>query len=836
MSTLGYTIKSIGQVINEFNTSFTGLKSKDIEKLQKRFGQNELSGQQTYWYDILFRQFKSPFLYLLIGASVVSFLLGETLDTLMILLFVFINASLGFFQEHRSEKTIQLLQQYIIAKSRVIRDGKEIMVNSTEIVPGDIINLQPGDIIPADIRFISIQNLAIDESVLTGEAVEISKTSAKLSEEVKNIYQAKNIGFAGTNVKSGKGSGIVVAIGKNTTVGSITSLTTGTKHTSSFEIGISKLSSFILKLVSITLIMVILINIFIKGPSNLPTLLIFAIALAISVIPEALPVVTIFSFARGAIRLAKHKVVVKRLSSIEDLGSIEVLCTDKTGTITENKLTVSNYFPKNSNVLLYGALATALISKDEHLTDSFDLALMDSLENKNVINQYKRLAELPFDPKRKRNSVLIKKNSHYELIVRGAAENVFSICAKIDMETKHAFLNFLENEGRQGKRIIAIAKKAIVSSKDHLPNMKEEEKNHEFVGLISFTDPLKKSAHHAIEKARDLGVQIKILTGDSCEVAGAVAKEIGLIDNENNVMKGDEFDSLDLDKQHKVVEEYNVFARVSPEQKHKINLLLREKYEVGFLGEGINDAPALKAASVAIVVQGASDIGRETADIVLLNKSLDVIIDGIMEGREIFGNTVKYIKTTLASNFGNFYTVAISSLFITFLPLLPLQILLINLLTDFPMIAVAMDNVDKNDLKKPKNYDIKEIALFATVMGGVSSFFDFLFFFSFFKISPQVLQTNWFIGSVITELLFLFSVRTRLSIFKASFPAPILLGLSAVALLTTLILPFTLIGKQVFQFITPSISNLSLILLITLTYFVVSEIVKMMYYSFTSKK
>jgi Mg2+-importing ATPase len=325
------------------------------------------------------------------------------------------------------------------------------------------------------------------------------------------------------------------------------------------------------------------------------------------------------------------------------------------------------------------------------------------------------------------------------------------------------------------------------------------------------------------------------LTGDSPQVAGAVAYQIGLIDDPSHVVTGDELEKLDVHKQLKKVRENAVFARVSPEQKYKIIQLLQEKYEVGFLGEGINDAPALKIANVAIVVQGATDIAREASDIILLNKSLKVIIDGIKEGRETFANTSKYIKATLSSNFGNFYTVAIASLFINFLPLLPLQILLINLLTDFPMIAVAADTVDSEELISPRTYDIREIALVGTFLGIISSFFDFLFFALFVSISPQVLQTNWFMGSVLTELVFLFSIRTRLPIWKAKKPAFILFILTVIAFMTAILLPYTSLGQTIFSFKAPSLVHVELILGLVGFYFISTESVKLLYYHFTAK-
>ncbi|HRN71189.1 MAG TPA: HAD-IC family P-type ATPase, partial [Candidatus Woesebacteria bacterium] len=375
-----YTIKTAEEALADFNVTKAGLSIHEAAKRINLFGQNELSAKQLHWYNILLRQFQSPFLYLLIGAALLSFILGEKIDGFMILLFVSINAFLGFYQEYRSEKTLQLLKQYVVAKAKIYRDGKEEVIKSSEIVPGDIIILQPGDIIPADIRFFQTENIIVDESILTGESVAVSKTHEKLAHEAKEIYKASNIGFSGTTISSGKGLGVVIGTGKNTAMGTITALTVETGHESSFEKGIGRLSNFILKLIIFTLIFIVIINILLKGSGvHIPTLIIFAIALAISVIPEALPVVTTFSFSRGALRLARKKVVVKRLSAIEDLGSIEVLCTDKTGTITENKLTVSSCYPTKNGTVLYASLATSLVSKGTNPTDSFDIALLNAL-------------------------------------------------------------------------------------------------------------------------------------------------------------------------------------------------------------------------------------------------------------------------------------------------------------------------------------------------------------------------------------------------------------------------------------------------------------------------
>lgn len=366
--------------------------------------------------------------------------------------------------------------------------------------------------------------------------------------------------------------------------------------------------------------------------------------------------------------------------------------------------------------------------------------------------------------------------------------------------------------------------------------VKDEEKNLTLVGLLSFVDPIKPSAKKAVEQAEKLGVKIKILTGDSQEVAGAVAYQIGLIKKTTDVITGEILDNLPDEEKTLAVEKNSVFARVSPDQKYNIIKLLQENNEVGFLGEGINDAPALKIANVGLVVDSASDIARESTDIILLKKSLEVIIDGIKEGRKVFANTIKYIKATLASNFGNFFAVATASLLIDYLPMLPLQILLLNLLSDFPMIAIATDNVDSQELQKPKSYNLKEIAFLATVLGIVSTVFDFIFFAMFYRIGPAVLQTNWFIGSILTELILLFSIRTKFIFFKAKPPSRILYWLSGLAILVTVILPFTGFGQTVFKFTRPQANQLWLIFGLVICYFIITEIVKHFYYRLEEHK
>jgi Mg2+-importing ATPase len=705
------------------------------------------------------------------------------------------------------------------------------------LVPGDILLLEAGDIVSADVRFISVQSLVVDESILTGESAPVTKVADGLNVSKNELAAALNIGFSGTKVVSGEARGVVIGTGKQTEIGEISRLTIETKPVSSFELGIRKFSRFILLMISVILLILFLVNIIIKGSSaNIPELLLFSIALAVGVVPEALPVVTTIAFSRGAIRLARHKVVVKRLSAIEDLGSVEILCTDKTGTLTENSLTVKEIFATDQKECLkLAALASASFEeKKRDANNSFDLALLRKVapSDKEKLSSILRISELPFDPERKRNSVLVNYQASPTLIVRGAPETIMSLCKDLGKSKMVEVKEWLKNEGLNGRRVIAIATKKVAQKNKIYDAGLEDDLV--FQGMISFVDPIKKTTGEAIERAKKLGVMIKILTGDNREVAGAVAKEIGLISKIDEVITGEELFKESLDNQKLLVERYHVFARVSPEQKYKIVQLLREHKEVGYLGEGINDGPALKMAHVGIVVSGASAIAKDAADIVLLQNSLLVIIEGIKEGREIFSNIIKYIKLTLISNFGNFYAVATAALILPFLPMLPIQILLLNLLSDFPMIMISTDKVDIEELRRPKTYNIREVILIALILGIVSTIFDFVFFAVFRNSPSSVMQTYWFIGSVLTELVLIFSIRTRGLFLKARRISTWLCGVIFTATCITVLIPYSAFGKSVFHFITPSSSYLAMVLGIVALYFISTESIKLLYYRFTN--
>jgi len=830
MTTFEFASINPEEIFKQLNTSKLGLNDKSVQDCLTKYGTNEIKSNQLKWWTIFFKQFKSSFIYLLIGAAILAIILGETLDGIVIFIFIAINTLLGFFQEFRSEQALKMLQTFIVVNTRVIRDGVELLIDSKKLVPGDIVVLETGDQVPADIRVIETKNISVDESILTGESMIVNKTMDIISDPVSNYYSATNLLFSGSTITNGKVVGVVVNTGINSCIGNISHLTVETQKQSAFTKGLSGFSNFILKLIIVTLIFVFIANLVIKKDPNIVELLIFSIALAVSVIPEALPLVTTLSLSRGALQLAKNKVVVRRLSAIEDLGGIEILCTDKTGTITENKLTVNEVISTNRNqCLLYANLgASALTDR----TEPFDIAVWNEIgqvDQETVVNT-QQIFEEPFNPIRRRNLSVVEYSGTYYVIARGAPESVLSLCPKISDILLSQAHEFTKSQGSLGNRLFCIAYKTI----DQYTNqsVEELESDLQYLGIISFIDPIKETTIPAIEKAEALGLQIKIITGDSAEVAGAVGIKIGLIQNFSEVITGSELFTKSTEEQITIIDQFHIFARITPEQKYSIIRILQNKHEVGFLGEGINDAPALKAAGVSIVVPSASGIAREVSDIALLENNLEVIVTGIQEGRKVFANTIKYLKSTLASNFGNFYAVAIGSLIIDFLPMLPLQLLLLNLLSDFPMIAIASDNVDSADIAKPQHYNVREVVFLATILGIVSSVFDFMFFGIFYRISPGVLQTNWFIGSILTELVFTFSVRTKLLFYKGVRPSWIVLGLSVLASVVTVVIPFTLIGQNIFKFIAPQPIHLALIFSLVILYFACTEIVKHYFYRF----
>ena len=835
-----YTTKSITDSMGMFGVSKDGLTAKAVVLAQKKYGLNEIKIKNVNAFNVLIRQFKSPFCYLLLTAVLISILIGQLVDSIAVLVFIVINVSIGFFQEYRAEKAVSLLQKFIPQKVKVLRDSKEVIINKELLVPGDIVLLEAGDIVDADLRVMSLQNFLVDESVLTGESVPVSKIVDPLrpengKQEEAEIFRAKNIIFTGSSVVSGKAQGLVIATGKDTVLGDIAKTISGITRESSYEKSILYFCKLILKIVVITIILIFIANILLKGVSDVLELILFSVALIVSILPEALPAVVTFALSEGSLRMAKQNVVVKRLSAIEDLGNIEILCTDKTGTLTQNKMSLEKtVFSDKKKCFLYGILSSGADKINDKILNPFDYALYQRVPEDILkeAKKFKIVSELPFDSYRMRSAFLVQSSKNEKfLIVKGAPESIIRSCSKFSGNfDKDEIKEEIEREGKEGKRVLALAFKRVEKDKRELEV--QDEKALTFLGYFVFNDPIKTTAKEAMGLSKKLGVKIKIITGDSKEVAGYVASHTGLASGPEDLISGQELGELSKDDFDDACEAKSVFARISPDIKHRIIKSLQKKYEVGFMGEGVNDAPALKTADVGIAVVEASDIARGASDVILLERDLRVVVNGIKDGRVIFSNINKYIKCALASNFGNFYSIAVISLFINFLPMLPVQILLGNILSDFPLIAIATDSVDIEELKKPKAYELHNVLPLIISLALVSTVFDFIFFSIFYKQSPANIQTLWFVESILTEIALIFVIRTRGLFFKAQRPKFWLTFLTAVDGILIIVLPYLKIGNSWFHFVIPPLVPMLIIFFLVGAYFIMSEGVKLIYFRY----
>lgn len=787
---------------------YSGLSSVDIPHLQEQYGRNELPRERYRFLRLLMRQCKSVFIVLLLIAAAVTLFLGEPFDAGFILFFVFLGVGLSLFQEYKSNAAAYKLRSYLVQKITVRRDDEDIELPVSELVPGDIVKLTPGDIVPADACVQYAEGLQVDETTFSGESVPVTKTAA-----TENAPQEACSLLQGTVIVRGFAYAAVTHTGIRTRLSGIARTAANIENESELTKGVDRINTFILRVTLVTLLCMVLANILIKGDgADIPHLLIFAIALAVSVIPEALPLVMTFSLSHGALRLAKNNVIVKRLSAVQDLGSIEILCTDKTGTITENKLSYQNDYIIPAcpwHPLILSRLTAQNL--DGSNPEPFDHATNEALNDimRADVARFTLIQEEPFEPALRSNGAIVQQSDGTKMHIRRGSPEYFFEQGLVEQSTVAAWLH---EEEQKGRRVLGVSYDTGSGA--------------QFGGFISFADTLKPTTTKTLHEAKKLNVAVTILTGDSLHVAEAIGREVGLVTAPEHTMEASAFFDLSPEEQKKRMATIRVFARTTPEQKLSLISLLKEKYTVGFLGEGINDTAALKAASVSLVVVSASDVARETADIILTKSDLRVIVAGIRLGRETHANTLKYIRATLISNFGNFYAVAIGSLFITFLPMLPKQLLLLNLLSDVPMTAIAFDRVHRREIARPQKYDFRSLYIIFITLGLVSTVFDFMWFGLFFREGAGVLQTNWFIASVLTEIILFFSIRSMLPIEKAGVPAPLIIWISLGVFASAILLPLIPLTAHYFEFTPPSWNDLALIISLTFVYFIVTELVK----------
>jgi len=832
------------ELLRELNASAMGLNDAEAARRLKAYGLNEIpSIEHRTSLRIFASQFKNPLVYVLVFASVLAGFLGDVTEATIIVAIVLANSALGFALEHRSERAVDELRKYLSYTTIVVRNGQKLVLTTSKLVPGDIVNLAIGDVVPADIRLLEADELQMDESVLTGESTSVDKNPAPVELDKPLPHQLANIALMGSTVTNGNGAGLVVATGKKTYFGQAASSLSLLPPKTDFQKNIGKFGSFLVKVILILTAFVFLVN-SILGHDLLESLL-FSLALAVGIIPEALPVVITVGLSEGALRLIKKKVVVKRLESIEDMGNVDVLCTDKTGTLTQNKVKVQDIVDPSDQsdpeIIKYALLCnSAIIEGDKILGNPIDVAIWNHARenrfNEANLNTFTRIHEIPFGFARRRMSVVVKNDNRLLLISKGAPESIANVATSVGNEIEsqpipnvhEKITSLIEKYSQTGNRLIAIAIKEVEEKPDYST---ADEQGLRFVGLLVLSDPLKEDAAPAISRLKLLGIKLKILSGDDPVVTEDVCRKLG-IDFQGKVLTGVDVENMQEDELRKAVEENDVFARVSPEQKYAIVSALKKNGHVtGFLGDGVNDAPALKLADAGISVDSGVQVAKEASSVILLEKSLGAVADGVAEGRKAFGNMIKYIMNTISANLGNMFTLAVGSLFLPFIPLLPSQILLTNLISDAPLLTIATDNLDEEGLRSPKKWSISLIAKFALFFGLISSVFDFFTISALIYLlnaSPELFRTAWFIESVISEILVTFSIRTRRKFYESR-PSNLLIAASIVMAAVTLVVVYSPI-EVLLEFVQPPLWFLGLIFGILGCYFFLVEGLKHLFF------
>ncbi|HLN89675.1 MAG TPA: magnesium-translocating P-type ATPase [Candidatus Binatia bacterium] len=837
----------IEELMTRLKTAPQGLGTEQATERLQVYGRNELAREHQHsTIKEFLLHFKSPLVIILLIAGIISGFFGEVANTAIILTIIFISVILDYYQESKAEKAAQLLKQKVTSTATVLRDNVKQEIKFPEIVPGDVIYLSAGDIAPADARVLSAKDLFVNQSSLTGESFPVEKTAGAIKAKEGSITEWSNFCFMGTSIVSGTATAIVAKTGSATEYGKIAKKLTEKPPETEFERGIKGFGFLIMQVTFLLVIFVFLI-ISLRNPNTngVVEALLFAVALAVGLTPELLPMIITINLSRGAMAMSKKGVIVKRLSAIENFGSMNVLCTDKTGTLTENriKLILNADLEGNEDekVFLYSFLNSAF---QTGLKSPLDEAILNHKEVD--ISKIQKIDEVPFDFIRRRVSVVVERQGLRSFIAKGAPEEILKVCSYYELrrtvsdltdETRSKIEQKYHDYSAEGLRVLAIAYKRIKEEKAIYSV--NDENDMVFLGFVAFLDPPKETAKQSIQMLTKAGIELKILTGDNELVTRKVCETLGF--EVKGVAVGTDIANMSDEALTAVVEEANVFCRVNPIQKDRIiTLLKRNGHVVGYMGDGINDAPSLKTSDVGVSVDNAVDVARESADIILSRNDLTVLAEGVLEGRKTFGNTMKYIMLGVSSNFGNMFSVAGASIFLPpgFLPMLPVQILLNNLLYDVSQSTITTDTVDEEYVERPKRWDIAFIRRFMVTLGPVSSLFDYLTFFTmlfvFIPIVPlgllsthdqHLFQTAWFIESLCSQVLVVFVIRTRRKPFWKSKPSKYLV-ISSVAIVTfALLVPFTPLGP-LFSFVAPPPLFYVALAILLGSYLLLSELVK----------
>jgi Mg2+-importing ATPase len=781
---------SSDQLLKRLQSTPEGLKGSEARQRLQSYGPNSIKPKRRSGPAMIFlNQFKSPIIIILIGAAILSFFLGESTEAIIILVIVFLSGLLGFWQEKGAADAMNKLLAIVEVKTAVLRDGKEEDIPLEEVVPGDIAILSAGSTIPGDCLILESADLFVDESTLTGETFPAEK-EAGIKPQDAPLSQRTNALFMGTHIVSGSAKATVVLTGRATELGKVSQRLRTKPEMTEFERGIRHFGYLLMEVTMSLIAAIFFANVILHKP--ILDSFLFSLALAVGLTPQLLPAIISVNLSRGARRMATNKVIVKQLQSIENFGSMNVFCSDKTGTLTEGIVELSDALDINGNkshqVLLYAYL-------NSYYESGFRNPIDDAIRARKgfAVDGYSKLDEIPYDFVRKRLSVLIASNGQRLLITKGALEQVVEVCAwaetedgkRTELRTVKARIDKeFESLSQQGFRTLGVAYK---DATDRQRVSRDDEKDMVFLGFITFFDPLKQNVKATIDEMEKLGIRLKVITGDNRLVAASAGEKVGL--TQGQVLTGEELNKMSDEALENRANQVNVFAEIEPNQKERIILALKKSGNVvGYMGDGINDAPALHAADVGISVESAVDVAKQAAEIVLLEKDLGVLAQGVREGRVTFSNTLKYVFMATSANFGNMFSMAGASLFLSFLPLLPSQVLLTNLFTDLPELTIATDNVDPEMVEKPRRWNIDFIFKFMLVFGPLSSVFDYMTFGLLLLIlhaSPELFRTGWFIESVISASFIVLVIRTRKPFFRSR-PSKYLVGATLIVAVLTI--------------------------------------------------
>jgi Mg2+-importing ATPase len=765
-------------VLKELGSQLGGLTQSEADVRLKQIGTNEIAREKRQSALMrLLSNVKNPLVLLLVALGVLSFFTGDLRATVVIFVMVVLGVVLRFFQEMRADNAAAKLQAMVSNKATVVRDGKEAEVSLKLLVPGDIIRLAAGDMVPADVRVLSAKDLFLNQAALTGEALPVEKKAAPAPADVQNPLELPNLCFLGSNVESGSATAVVIHTGNRTYFGSLAASIVGQRQLTSFDLGVNQFTWLMIRFIAVMVPAVFLINGLSKH--NWLEAFMFAMAVAVGLTPEMLPMIVTVNLSKGALAMSRKKVIVKRLNAIQNFGAMDVLCTDKTGTLTQGKIVLEKHLDVNGDpnekVLQYGYLNSYHHTGLKNLLDEAILNHEELEEHLNAKENYRKIDEIPFDFVRRRMSVVVENDAGLNtLICKGAVEEVLGLCNRVELNGKVIPVESEHDAKRRqiaddlnghGFRVIALAYKEMPNATDEPVYSVKDEADLILLGFLAFLDPPKDTAIEALKRLHGLSVEVKVLTGDNEIITTYICQQVGI--PVEHLLLGSKIETMSDTELAEAASATSVFARLAPAHKERIIRALQSKGHVlGFMGDGINDAPALKAADVGISVDSAVDIAKESSDIILLENSLLVLEQGVLEGRRVFGNIVKYIKMAASSNFGNMFSVVGASAFLPFLPMLPIQVLTNNLLYDFSQTTIPTDQVDADWLTKPRKWEIGKILRFILFIGPISSIFDYATFFLMLYVfncwhNPALFHTGWFVESLFTQTLIIHVIRTN---------------------------------------------------------------------------